>query len=326
MDRLKLTFACGAYDRIAPLASGKVQPEGIDLTVATVDDPRELFDRLMRSEEFDAAEMSSSEHIAMTCAGDNPYVAIPVFPSKVFRHGFIVVNKRSGIRSPKDLAGKRIGVPLYTMSAALWTRGMLEDEYGVDLSGVTWVQGAMEKAGSHGSPNPPPLLRPARIEINHSSSSLSELLQRGEIDATLGALMPDGYGEHPDLVRLFPDFREVEKDYYRRTGIHPIMHLVVIRKSVHAANPWIARSLYRAFEEAKAQAWKAVQYTGAQKYMLPWLYADLDEIRLTMGADPWPYGLEANRATLEKAVEYMHRDAMIAYKPTMEELFVSVEG
>lgn len=323
MTQLKLTFACGPYDRMEALATGEVKPEGIDLDYRAMEDPRELFDRLMSSDDFDMAEMSSSEHIANTVAGTSPFVALPVFPSKVYRHGFICYNRKSGIKTPKDLAGKRIGVPLYTMSAALWCRGMLEDEYGVDLSDVTWVQGNMHSAGTHGNPHAPPLLRPIKLE-NNASASLSQLLSRGEIDATLGALIPDTLGVDPDVVRMFPNFREVEIDYYKRTKIHPIMHLIVIRKSVFEKNPWMAKPLYEAFEASKRSMWEKLQYSGAQRVMLPWLYAEIDTIKQTFGDDPWPYGLKANMPTLTKAIEYMHRDAMIARKPAMDELFVDV--
>ena len=324
MEKLKLNFACGPYDRMEALARGEVKPEGIDLTYTTMEDPRELFDRLMSGDDFDMAEMSSSEHIANTVAGTNPFVALPVFPSKVYRHSFICYNTASGIREPKDFAGKRIGVPLYTMSAALWCRGMLEDEYGVDLSDVTWVQGNMYKAGSHGNPHAPPLLRPLKLERNDSPHSLSELLERGDIDATLGALTPSGLGVHPNVVRLFPNFREVEIAYYRKTKIHPIMHLVVIRKDVFERNPWIAKPLFDAFEASKRSMWEKLQYSGAQRVMLPWLYGEIETIKQTFGDDPWPYGVEANRPTLTKAVEYMYRDAMIARKPSLDELFVDV--
>ena len=324
MADLKLTFACGAYDRIEPLRLKKIVPEGIDLEVNTDYSPRELFDRLMEKDEFDIAEFSSSEHIAMTALGQSPFMAIPVFPSKVFRHGFITVNKTRGITKPKDLEGKRIGVPLYTMSAALWCRGPLEDDYGVDLSGVTWVQGAVEKPGSHGSPNPPPLLKPIKIEQNTSPYSLGQLLARGEIDAILGAVNPDELHTDPNIVRLWPNFREVEKDFFRRTKIHPIMHLLVIRKHVYEKNPWIAKSLYTAFDAAKNMAWKEACYSGAQKYMLPFLYDDIQEIMDVFGGDPWPYGIGKNRPALEKAVELMHRHHMIARKPSLDELFVDV--
>jgi 4,5-dihydroxyphthalate decarboxylase len=324
MTKLALTLACGPYDRIEALRNKTVEPDGIDLGVQVFEDPRELFDRVMSGEGFDVAEMSTSEHIANTVRGTSPHAALPIFPSRIFRHGFIVVNKRSGIRTPKDLAGRRIGVPLYTMTAAVWIRGMLEDDHGVDLSEVTWVQGAVEKPGSHGSPNPPPLLKPINLEINRSQRSLDDLLVQGEIDAVLGALLPPSLGKNPDLVRLFPDHRAAEKDYYMRTGIHPIMHLVVIRRPIFDAHPWIANSLYAAFVAAKTRAWSALGYSGAPRSMLPWVLDEVADTEAIFGGEPFAYGLQANRSTIETLVGYLHRDHMIARRPSLAELFVDV--
>ena len=320
----RLTMACGPYDRMEALRTGEVTADGIDLDMIPIKSPREIFDRAMAGADFDIAEMSTSEHIANTVLGKSPHVAIPVFPSRVFRHGFIVLNRNKGIESPGDLAGRRIGVPLYTMTAAVWMRGMLEDDHGVDLSGVTWVQGAVEKAGSHGNPKPPPLLKPIKLEINDSGRSLDDLLCAGEIDAYMGAQLPPSLGRHPDLVRLFPDVRGTEREYYQRTGIHPIMHLVVIKREIYDANPWIARSLYDAFVKAKAQAWKDLTFTGASKVMLPWVYDDIGEINRVFGGEPFAYGLKPNRHTLETLIGYMHRHHMIARKPALEEVFVDV--
>jgi 4,5-dihydroxyphthalate decarboxylase len=324
MTKPRLTLACGPYDRMEALRTGEVTADGIDLDMIPIKSPREIFDRVMAGADFDVAEMSTSEHIANTVLGRSPHVAIPVFPSRVFRHGFIVLNRHKGIRSPKDLAGRRIGVPLYTMTAAVWMRGMLEDDHSVDLSGVTWVQGAVEKAGSHGNPTPPPLLRPIKLEINDSGRSLDELLCAGEIDAYMGAQLPPSLGKHPDLVRLFTDVRGTEREYYQRTGIHPIMHLVVIKRAAYEANPWIAKSLYDAFVKAKAVAWKDLTFTGASKVMLPWVYDDIGEINQVFGGEPFVYGLEPNRHTLETLIGYMHRHDMIARKPALGEVFVDV--
>lgn len=321
---LKLTFACGPYDRMEALRTGEIRIPGVELDVVTIQSPRELFDKVSQGADFHLAEMSVSEFVSETCNAHSNHVALPVFPSKVFRHGFITINTKAGIKHPRDLAGRRIGVPLYTQTAAIWVRGLLEDEYGVDLSEVSWVQGAVEKAGSHGDPNPPPLLKPIRIENNRSDRSLSELLSAGEIDALIGARLPTGLDEDPNLARLFPDFRECEKDYYLRTRVHPIMHLVVLKKDLHEAHPWLAPRLYAAFEAAKQKAWEELSFSGAQKTMLPWLYADIAEIRTVFGHDPWPYGVEANRATLTTLLSYMHRQHFIAREPTPEEIFVPV--
>ena len=252
-------------------------------------------------------------------------VALPVFPSRVFRHGFITVNRKA-VRTPKDLEGKRIGVPLYTQTAALFIRGLLQDEYGVDLSGVHWVQGATNSAESHGNPSAPPLLKPVSIEQNTSGRSLSELLETGEIQAILGSGLPVALRTNPDVQRLFPDFHARELDYYRRTRIFPIMHLVAIRRDVYEKHPFVATSLYKAMTEAKDIALAKMRDLGALRYMLPGMPAELDEIDATFGGDPWPYGVEANRPTLEALVRYMAEQSLIKAPIPVDELFVPVFG
>jgi 4,5-dihydroxyphthalate decarboxylase len=320
--RLKLTFACGLYDRMLRLYTGEVQPAGIDLTFLANDEPRDIFDRMGGKLEFGASEMSSSEFISRFATGQSPFVAVPAFASRVFRHGFIFYNRKSGIRTPKNLEGKRIGVPLYTMSAAIWIRGLLQHEYGVDLSRVRWVQGALKNAGSHGSPTVAPLLKQPSIEVNSSGKSISKLLADGDIDAVISSRPVDGVGTNPDIVRMFPNYREVEKDYYRRTRIFPIMHLVAIRRDIHEAHPFVAQSLYDALCEAKDRALTQMKERGALRYMLPWLPADMDEIDDVFGGDPWPYGIEANRPTLEALVQYMVEQHFIAKPIPIEDLFV----
>jgi 4,5-dihydroxyphthalate decarboxylase len=324
VSKLPLTFACGPYDRMEALRTGVIGVEGIDLNYLNIQGPREIFDRMVGGQEFDLSELSSSEFISQTGAGKCPFVALPVFPSKAFRHGFICVNRHAGIRTPKDLEGKRVGTPLYTQTAAIFIRGMLAHEYGVDLEKIRWVQGAVEKAGSHGAPHALPLLKPVPMEINKSGKSLGDLLALGEIDAILGSRLPETLGKHPDVVRLFPNYREVEREYFRKTRIHPIMHLVAIRKDVYERNTWIANSLYKAFDEAKNWAVDQMRFSGAQRLMLPWLFADIDEIDEVFGGDPWPYGVDANRPTLEALVTYMHEQHFIPRKLTLEELFLPV--
>jgi 4,5-dihydroxyphthalate decarboxylase len=323
-EPLLLTFACGGYDRMEAMRRGIVQPAGIDLKFIQIDLPRIIFDRMAGRQEFDLSELSCSEFIAQTGRGDRNFVALPVFPSKVFRHGFIYYNKKSGIRTAKDLEGKRIGTPLYTQTAAVFIRGLLMEEYGVDLSGVQWVQGAVEKAGAHGIPSAPPLLKPVKIEQNHTDKSLGDLLAEGKIDALLGSRAPETFGKHPDVARLFPNYREVERDYYKRTRIHPIMHCVAIRRDTYEKNPWIAKPLYEAFQASKAWALERMRFSAAQMVMLPWLFPDLDEIDELFGGDPWPYGVEANRPTLEALVRYMVAQNMIAKPIPVDELFLKV--
>src|SRR5271168_1359668 len=231
MPVLPITFACGLYDRMLALQTGEIKPDGIDLNFLVIDNPREIFDRMSGRQEFDACEMSSSEFISRYAAGKLPYVALPVFASRVFRHGFIVINRRF-VKSAADLAGKKIGVPLYTQTAALFVRGLMQHDLGVDLSTIEWVQGAVNEPGAYGNPSVMPLLKPTNITINKSGKSLSDLLAAGDIHAIIGSNLPRALGSHPDVVRLFPDYRAREKDYYRRTRIFPIMHLVVIRNDV----------------------------------------------------------------------------------------------
>ena len=324
MPKTKLTFASGLYDRMQPLYTGEVIPEGFELDFRVVEWSREIFDRMAGKQEFDAAEFSSSELISRMSAGNCPFVAIPAFPSRMFRHGFICINRRSGIKGPKDLAGRRIGTPLYTQTAAIWLRGQLEHDYGVDLSGVTWVQGAINLAGAHGEPSVLPPVRAARIEINNSGKSLSALLEEGQIDAILGSNLPDALGRNPDVQRLFPDFPQVEREYYKRTGIFPIMHLVVIRRDVYQANPRVAASLYKALDESKKLALQRMRHLGALRYMLPWLPQHLEQIDEVFGSDPWPYGIEPNRPTLQALVTYMAEQGIIAKPMAIEDIFVPV--
>ena len=243
MPNVPITFACGLYDRMQALYTGEVKPEGIDLNFLAIDDPRQIFDRMGKNQEFDASEMSSSDTITRHAAGRREMVALPVFPSRVFRHGFVTVNRRF-VTSPKDLEGKRIGTPIYTQTAAVIIRGMLKDEYGVSFSNCHWVQGATNSAGTHGSPSPLPQLPGVSIEQNSSGLSLSDLLARGDIQAIIGSGLPQSLKTSPDVRRLFPDFHAVEMASYRRTRVFPIMHLVAMRRDVYERNPFIAKSLY----------------------------------------------------------------------------------
>jgi 4,5-dihydroxyphthalate decarboxylase len=323
--KVSITFACGLYDRMQALYTGEVQPEGIDLDFINIDAPRKIFDRMAGSQAFDVAELSSSEYITRLSAGQCPFVALPVFPSRAFRHGFIAINTRSGIRSPKDLERKRIGVPLYTMTAAIWMRGHLEHDYGVDLSGVRWVEGAVNAPTSHGEPTVLPMVREVPITRNQSGKSLSQLLDEGELDAVMGTTLPDARRHNPDIRRLFPDFREVEKAYYRRTGIFPIMHVIAIKRSTYEKNPFIAQSLYRAFCESKQVGLAKMRNLAALRYMLPWLGDDLDELDAVFGDDPWPYGVEANRTTLATMMQYMVEQGVLKAELPVDDLFVPLE-
>jgi 4,5-dihydroxyphthalate decarboxylase len=325
MAPLQLSFASALYDRMVPLASGEVTTPGLDVNFIEVQHPRDIFDRMIANREFDASELSSSEYITRYVSGDRSFVAIPAFPSRVFRHSFIAVNSER-IKKPSDLNGKRIGVQLYTMTAAVWIRGLLQHEYGVDLSSIEWVEGKMEGPGLHGQPSSLPPLKPVKITSNkqYGSKSLSQLLEEGVIDATLGADLPECLGRVPHITRLFPDFKEVEQAYYKKTGIFPIMHLVAIRREVYEKHRFVASALFNALNDSKNAARARMMSTGALRYMLPWLPAALDEIKDVFGDDCWPYGVEENRKTLEALVGFLEEQSMIKGRVPVDELFAPV--
>lgn len=329
MPKLQLSFACAVYDRMLPLYKGEVHPDGIELNYMPMDGSygaRMMFDRMGGGLEFDASEMSSSEFITRHVRGDSPLVAIPIFPSRIFRHGMIAINRTSGIKSPKDLEGKRVGLPMYTMTASVTARGLLQHDYGVDLSTISWVQGALNKPGSHGNPTLMPLLKPVKLESNTSGKPLGQMLVDKEIDAIIGSALPDTFRTHPDIVRLFPNYREVEKDYYQRTKIFPIMHLIAIKREVYEKHPFVASSLYNAMMESKRRQLESLKDTGELPYMVPWLFDEMEEVDEVFGGDPFPYGIDANRPSLEAMVMWLHDQGMIPERIPIESLFVPTFG
>jgi 4,5-dihydroxyphthalate decarboxylase len=328
MSKPTLSFACGLYDRVLPLYTKEVQPAGFDLNFIPfhgASGKRAIFDRMAANHEFDIAEMSSSEYISTFATGNCPFVAIPAFVSRVFRHSMMVVNRKR-IRSPKDLEGKRVGLPLYTMTAAVFARGILQHECGVDLSTIHWVQGAVNKetGGSHGAPTAPPLLKTIKLEDNKSGRPLSDLLESGELDATIGTVPPKAFGRNPDIVRLFPNYREVEREYFKRTKIFPIMHLIVIRKDVHEKYPFVASSLYDALVDAKKHQMAVMRNPGSLVCMLPWMSSEIEEVDEIFGGDAFPYGIEPNRPTLNALVTYLHEQGFIPERIPLEKLFYPV--
>jgi len=325
MPNVPLTFACGLYDRMLALYTGEVPVEGVDLDFLVEDNPRLIFDRMAGSQAYGASEFSTSEYVSRFVANQNPFVAIPVFPSRVFRHSFIFVNRKH-VKSPKDLQGKRIGVPVYTMTAAVFIRGLLGDEYGVDFSNVEWIEGAINDAKRHGDPTILPTAKKLSIGANKSGKSLSTLLADGEIQAMIGTGAPDSFGRNPDVVRLYPDYRAAEMDYYRRTKIFPIMHSVVIRRDIVDKHPFVAQSLFDACNRAKAVAQEKLSYFGTLRYMLPWMMAEVDDVKSVFGDDCWPYGVEANRPTLTALVRYLEEQGIVAKAPRVDDLFVPVKA
>ena len=320
MSKLRLSVACWNYDRTRSLMDGTVQPDGIDLNYLNLP-VEETFFRMIRNREFDVAEMSLSSYTVSTFRDPKPFVAIPIFPSRMFRHGSIYINANSGIRAPKDLIGKRIGVPEFQMTAPVWIRGILSDHYGVPMDSVTYMTGGEEETGriEKQKLDLPPSIR---IEPIGETETLSAMLASGAIAALYTARMPSTFTTQPDKVkRLFPDFVEVERKYFRDTGIFPIMHTVVIRREVYEQNRWVAQSLYKAFAQSQQHTYDDLYVTAALKGMLPWLTAHVEDTRALMGGDYWPYGFEPNRNTLATFLRYHHEQGLSKTLRTPEELF-----
>lgn len=314
MSRLRLTLSCEDYDRTRSLIDGTVVPEGIDLNVIPLINP-ERHSRMMQRLEFDVCELSTAQFLTGKTRG-LPVTAIPVFPHRQFRHGFIFVNSDAGIEEPRDLIGKRVGVSLYMNTAAMWVRGILEEEYGVSFDQMVWVTDLPEEVPGW---RPPEGLR---VEQRHAGKSLDELLVGGELQAAIYPIaMPSFRKGHPKIRRLFPNYKQLEMDYYRRTRLFPIMHTIVIKDSVLEANPWVAASLFKAFSRAKSLGYEYHQ--NEARTMAVWFGNSLAEQREVMGPDPWAYGLSANRYALERMVDFAYRQGLIEYKPAVEDLFVA---
>ena len=309
MSRLRLSLACWNYDRTRALMDGSVRPDGIELTY--LDLPvEETFFRMIRHREFDVAEMSLSSYAVSLFREPRPFVAIPVFPSRFFRHSCIYVNANAGIREPRDLVGKRVGTPEYQMTAPVWIRGILADHYGVPVDSVTYFTGGEEEPGRVEKQK---LDLPARIRVQPiaASQTLARMLAEGEIDALHTARMPSTFRTGQGRVRrLFEDYKAVEQQYFRDTGIFPIMHTVVVRREVYEQNRWVAQALFKAFVEAQRRTYDDLDVTAALKSMLPWLTAHVEEARALMGDDYWPYGFARNRATLATFLRYHHEQGL----------------
>jgi 4,5-dihydroxyphthalate decarboxylase len=320
MAPVRLTLACGNYDRTRALMEGTVKPRGIDLTYVQ-DTPHHLFERVLIDGEFDAAEMSVSNLTTLVARGDRRFVAIPVFPSRVFRHGYIFVNADAGIGKPQDLVGRRVGVPEYSMTAAVWIRALLRHEYGVLPAQIDWRTGGLDRPGKKERIQVR-LPQDVKLDPIAGAATLGKALERGEIDALICASVPEVFKRRsPKVRRLFPNYHEIELDYHRRTGLVPIMHTVVIRTPLYEANPWIAKSLTDAFCEAKTECIRGILETGAPQFSLTFLHAYLEQERAVFGDDHWPYGLEPNRKSLEALVSYVHEQGLSERRVAVEELF-----
>jgi 4,5-dihydroxyphthalate decarboxylase len=320
VSKLQLTLACWNYDRTRALLDGRVQPDGIDLNYLNMP-VEETFFRMLRHKEFDVAEMSLSSYVMSLFRPDPPFIAIPAFPSRFFRHSCIYVHTGSGIKAPKGLIGKRVGTPEYQMTATVWIRGILSDDYGVPVNSVVYYTGGEEEPDR---PEKLALDLPSDIRVERigPGQTLSSMLARGEIDALYTARMPSSFRSGVGNVkRLFEDFPATERTYFRRTGVFPIMHTVVVRRDVYARNPWVAQSLYKAFCAAQREAYQDLSETAALKTMLPWLTAHVEETRREMGDDFWPYGVERNRGALTAFLRYSYEQGLAKQGLEPEQLF-----
>ena len=319
MARLPLTFACGDYDRTRALEEGTIRPDGIELTYLRLP-VEETFFRMMRHREFEVAEMSLSTYVVSLQAEPAPFIALPVFTSRMFRHGSLYCHVDAGISGAEDLRGKVVGTPEFQLTAGVWARGILADRHGVPVDSVRYVTGGQEKPGrieKAGVDLP-------GIEISRAPEgrTLSAMLAEGEIDALCSPRIPSPFANRdPRVRRVFPDVVAAEKEYFAATGIFPIMHVVVVRRDVYEKYPWVAQSLYKALLQAKQEAFANLYDASALRFMLPWLNQDLEQARELLGDDYWSYGLDANVETLATFLRYHHEQGLSRRLFRPEELF-----
>jgi 4,5-dihydroxyphthalate decarboxylase len=311
---LQLTIACGDYDRTHPLIDGSVKPEGIELNWLVL--PHfEIWTRMLNYYDFDASEISLSSYLIARTMG-KPLTAIPVFPARAFRHSYIFINTRSGIREPKDLMGKRVGLAEFQQTATVWIRGILQHEYGVKLDDIEWYTWVPRQRME--------IDLPKRYKVTHITPNRKpdQMLFDGELDAIMvPSLLPSLFKPPPHVRRLFEDSPKVEAEYFKKTGIFPIMHSVALRQDVSEEHPWIARSLFKAFQRAKEDAYARLNDVSPYKISLAWFRGPVEEQRLILGDDPWTYGLEKNRHVVETLMAYLYEQGLAAKKLEVEQLF-----
>jgi 4,5-dihydroxyphthalate decarboxylase len=320
VSKLKLSVAMGNYDRTRPLVDNDVRMDGAD-PVYMLLSPEEMFFRAFRDVAFDISELSLSSFTVKQAAGTNPYVGVPVFPSRAFRHTSIYIRTDRGIASPADLKGRRIGTPEYQLTACVWARALLHEEYGVKPSDITWVRGGMEDPGR---PEKIPLQLPAdvRLESAPADTTLSDLLERGDIDGIVGPRAPSGFERgDPRIAWLFSDPAQTAAEYFRKTRIFPIMHVLGIRRELVQDHPWLPMAVLKAFAEAKSVALARLVDTSACKVTLPFVEEQLRGARALMGADFWSYGVAPNRHVLDHFLHHHHAQGLSRRRLQVEELF-----
>jgi 4,5-dihydroxyphthalate decarboxylase len=312
MPGLALTLACRVYDHTRALVDGSLRVEGVSLKCVAISPPSQIFLRMLRNEEFDASEMSLSNYMVALATGDQRFVALPVFPSRVFRHSNIWINAEAGIYEPRDLVGKKVGIPDYSMTAMLFIRGMLKHQYGIAPEDICWFRRRPEHVATRIPPG-------IRIENIDKEETLDTLLEAGQLDAMVATSLPASVRRGSPVVRrLFHNARQVEAEYFRETKIFPIMHIVVIRRAIYEANRWLAVNLAQAFETAKQQTYE--RYVESL-YPLPWLNLDYEFAQQIMGDDVFPYGIKRNLPTLEAATLYSVEQGLTERRLEFSEIF-----
>jgi 4,5-dihydroxyphthalate decarboxylase len=309
----QITFACGDYDRTHPLIDGSIKPEGLELNWFTLP-YHEVWTRMLNYYEFDASELSLSSYLIGRTMG-KPLIALPIFPARAFRHSCIFVNAKSGIKEPRDLNGKNVGLAEFQQTATVWIRGTLQHEYGVDLESIhwhTWAKTRME------------IEMPGRFKMSQipAGKEPDQMLIKGDLDAIICAnLFPSMLNGHPAIRRLFEDYPAVEAAYFKKTGIFPIMHTVAMREDLWKESPWIAVSLFKAFQRAKAEAYSRLNDLSPYRVSLVWFRNPVQQQKEVLGDDPWPYGLAKNRHVVETLMGFLHEQGLAPKKLPVEELF-----
>ena len=317
--RIPITLACGDYDRTRAIKDGRVGVEGCDVTYLPME-PEEVFHRAFKHQEFDVCELSFSSFMRTMDAGTSPYVGVPAFVSRLFRHAAVYIRTDRGIKHPSDLKGKLIGLPEYQITAVVWLRGIMQDEYGVKPTDIRWRQGGIEEPGRTERTPLKPI--PGLDLKSVPDKALSAMLEAGELDAIFSARAPSCFVKGaPNIGRLFPDYREVEKAYYKKTQMFPIMHLIGVKRHLVEQHPWLPASLYKAFSQAKAYAMHDVRDINALLVTLPWLVAEVEETVALMGEDFWRYGVKENAREIEALTRYAYEQGLVSRKLSMEDLF-----
>ncbi|MEA2987619.1 MAG: 4,5-dihydroxyphthalate decarboxylase [Alphaproteobacteria bacterium] len=320
MAEVPITIASGNYDRTRAIIDGRVKVEGCAVTYLPLY-PEEIFHRAFKFQEFDVSELSFSSYLRTVAAGTSPYIALPAFVSRIFRHSGIYIRTDAGIKTPEDLRGKRIGLPEYQITAVVWMRGMMQHEYGVAPHEIHWRNGGQEQPG-RGERTPLKEIPGLDLKPLEPGQTLVNMLRDGELDALFTARAPSSFlnGE-PHIGRLFPNTRAAEQAYYKKTGLFPIMHLVGIKKTLVEQYPWLATSVYKAFLEAKALAMIDLRDVNALMVTLPWLEAETNETMAVMGQDFWKYGVQENMPEIEALTQYAYEQGLVDRKLKAEELF-----